>query len=59
MQVVLNVKGSFRTTGSSYNGKVVALYRWPLEQVPLYSCTCTCAGRSCIKTTHVLLNRSY
>ena len=36
MQVVLNVKGSFRTTGSSHNREVVALYRWPLVQVPLY-----------------------
>ena len=32
MQVVVNVKRSFRTTGS----EVVALYRWSLEQVPLY-----------------------
>ena len=31
-----DVNRSFRTTGSGYNGKVVALYRWPLEQVPLY-----------------------
>ena len=30
MQVVLNVKGSFRTTGSGHNKDVVALYRWPL-----------------------------
>ena len=36
MQVVLNVKGSFRTTGSGHNREVVALYRWPLGQVPLY-----------------------
>ena len=36
MQVVLNVKGSFRTTGSGHNREVVALYRWPLVQVPLY-----------------------
>ena len=36
MQVVLNVKGSFRTIGSSRNGEVVSLYRWPLVQVPLY-----------------------
>ena len=35
MQVVLNVKGSFRTTGSGHNREVVALYRWPLVQVPL------------------------
>ena len=35
MQVVLNVKGSSRTTGSGHNREVVALYRWPLEQVPL------------------------
>ena len=26
MQVVLNVKGSFRTTGSGHNRAVVALY---------------------------------
>ena len=36
MQVVLNVKGLFRTTGSGHNREVVALYRWPLVQVPLY-----------------------
>ena len=36
MQVVLNVKVSFRTTGSGHNREVVALYRWSLEQVPLY-----------------------
>ena len=36
LQVVLNIKGSFRTTGSGHNREVVALYRWPLEQVPLY-----------------------
>ena len=36
MQVILNVIGSFRTAGSSHNKEVVALYRWPLEQVPLY-----------------------
>ena len=52
MQVVLNVKGSSRTTGSGCNREVVALYRWPLVQVPLYlhahvhltSCihVCTC-----------------
>ena len=36
MQVVQNVKGSFRTTGSGHNREVVALYRWPLGQVPLY-----------------------
>ena len=36
MQVVLNVKESYyRTTGSGHNREVVALYRWPLEQVPL------------------------
>ena len=35
MQVVLNVKGSFRTTGSGHNREVVASYRWPLVQVPL------------------------
>ena len=28
MQIVLNVKGSFRTTGSGHNREVVALYRW-------------------------------
>ena len=37
MQVVLNVKGSCRITGSGHNREVVALYRWPLVQVPLYS----------------------
>ena len=36
MQVVLNVKGSFRTKGSGHNKEVVALYRWPLVQVPLH-----------------------
>ena len=36
MQVVLNVKGSSRTTGSGHNREVVALYRWPLVQVLLY-----------------------
>ena len=36
MQVVLNVKESSRTTGSGHNREVVALYRWPLVQVPLY-----------------------
>ena len=36
MQVVLNVKGSFRTTESGHSREVVALYRWPLVQVPLY-----------------------
>ena len=36
MQVVLNVKESFRTTESGHNREVVALYRWPLVQVPLY-----------------------
>ena len=35
MQVVLNVKGSFRTTGSGHIREVAALYRWSLEQVPL------------------------
>ena len=30
MQVVLNVKGSFRTTENGHNREVVALYRWPL-----------------------------
>ena len=35
MQVVLNVKGSFRTTGSGHNREVVASYRWPLGQVAL------------------------
>ena len=39
MQVVLNVKGSFRTTGSGHNREVVAVYRWPLGQVPLQSPT--------------------
>ena len=38
MQVVLNVKG---TTGSGHNREVVALYRWPLVQVPLYYIKCT------------------
>ena len=37
MQVGLNVKGSFRSTGSGHNREVVALYRWPLVQVPLYA----------------------
>ena len=37
MQVVLNIKGSFRTTGSGHNREVVALYRWPLVQVPILS----------------------
>ena len=40
MQVVLNIKGSFRTTGGGHNREVVALYRWPIEQVPLYSTSC-------------------
>ena len=35
MQVGLNVKGSFRTTGSGHNREVVASYRWSLEQFPL------------------------
>ena len=35
MQVVLTVKGSFRTTKSGHTREVVALYRWSLEQVPL------------------------
>ena len=35
MQVVLNIKGSFRTTESGHNREVVAIYRWPLEQAPL------------------------
>ena len=35
MQVVLNVKGSSRTTGSGHNREMVALYRCPLVQVPL------------------------
>ena len=34
--VVLYVKGSSRTTGSGHNREVVTLYRWQLEQVPLY-----------------------
>ena len=34
MQVVLNIKESFRTTGSGHNREVVALYRWPLVQAP-------------------------
>ena len=42
MQVVLNVKGSFRTAESGHNREVVALYRWPLGQVPLY---CTHLGK--------------
>ena len=33
MQVVLNVKGQSRTTGSGHNREVIALYRW----VPLYT----------------------
>ena len=36
MQVVLNVKESSRSTESGHNREVVALYRWPLVQVPLY-----------------------
>ena len=32
MQVVLNVKGSSRTTGSGHNREVVALYRWSLNR---------------------------
>ena len=36
MQVVLNVKGLSRTTGSGRNREMVALYKWPLVQVPLY-----------------------
>ena len=36
MQVVLNVKGSFRTTENGHNREEVALYRWSLVQVPLY-----------------------
>ena len=35
MQVVLNVKESFRAIESGHNREVVALYRWSLEQVPL------------------------
>ena len=35
MQVVLDVEGSIRTIGSGHNREVVALYRWPLVQVPL------------------------
>ena len=35
MQVVLNLIGSSRTTESGHNREVVALYRWPLGQVPL------------------------
>ena len=37
MQVILNVKESFRITGSGHNREVVALYRWPLVLVPLYT----------------------
>ena len=37
MQVVLNVKEPFRTIGSGRNREVVALYKWPLVQVPLYA----------------------
>ena len=40
MQVALNEKGSFRTTGSGHNREVVALYRWPLVQAPLYKIKC-------------------
>ena len=36
MQVVLNVDGSIRTIGRGHDREVVALYRWPLVQVPLY-----------------------
>ena len=35
MQVVLNVEGSIRMIGSGHNRDVVAIYRWPLVQVPL------------------------
>ena len=35
MQVVLNVKWPFRTTGSGHDREVVALSRWSLVQVPL------------------------
>ena len=35
MQVVLDVKGSFRTARSGHNREMVALYRWLLGQVPL------------------------
>ena len=31
-----DLKESFRTTESGHNREVVALYRWLLEQVPLY-----------------------
>ena len=37
MQVVLNVKGSFRMIGSGHNREVVVLYRRPLVQVALYT----------------------
>ena len=39
MKVVLNVRVSFRTTGSDHNREVVVFYRWPLHvvQVPLYN----------------------
>ena len=37
MQTVLNVRGLFWTSGSGHNREVVALYRWSLEQVPLYT----------------------
>ena len=33
MQVVLNVKRSFKTTGIDHNREVVVLYRWPQAQV--------------------------
>ena len=57
MQVVPNVKGSFRTTGSGHNREVVALYRWPLVQVPLYQhvhvrvLARVCTSMRCVKTT--------
>ena len=37
MQVVKQLS---RTTGSGHNREVVALYRWPLGQVPLYQDDC-------------------
>ena len=57
MQVVLNVKGSFRTAESGHNGEVVALYRWPLGQVPLYSLIMRLSYHQC--TTVVIITQSF
>ena len=49
MQVVLNVKGSSRTTGSGHNREVVALCRWP----------CTRTGSTVINITTGNINVTY